>query len=94
MFKINFKKAFGAVAVASVLLLSAAPAPAKAETFPGLKWVMEKYSDAMRWELFTKNVGGKTEKWVYVYTKLSNGKVDVQEYKCEVIYQDRCYVID
>ncbi|ABV63149.1 hypothetical protein [Bacillus pumilus] len=39
-FKINFKKAIGAVALASVLILSAAPA--KAETFPGLKWVMEK----------------------------------------------------
>ncbi|MDQ0817919.1 hypothetical protein QF033_002497 [Bacillus pumilus] len=91
MFKINFKKAIGAVALASVLLLSAAPAPAKAETFPGLKWVMEKYSDAMRWELVTKSNG---EKWVNVYTKLSNGKVDVQEYKCEVMYQNRCYVID
>lgn len=91
MFKTNFNKAIGAVALTSVLLLSAVPAPAKAETFPGLKWVMEKYSDAMRWELVTKSNG---EKWVNVYTKLSNGKVDVQEYKCEVMYQNRCYVID
>lgn len=44
MFKINFKRAIGAAALASVLLLSATPA--KAETFPSLKWVMEKYSDA------------------------------------------------
>lgn len=90
MFKINFKKAIGAMALASVILLSAAPAPAKAETFPGLIWVMDKYQDASRWELVVKDNG---EKWVAVYTPV-NGKMDVQEYKCEVIYQNRCYVID
>ncbi|MGE6628988.1 hypothetical protein [Bacillus sp. NPDC077027] len=89
MFKINFKKAIGAMALASVILLSAAPAPAKAETFPGLIWVMDKYQDASRWELVVEN----GEKWVAVYTKV-NGKMDVQKYKCEVIYKDRCYVID
>lgn len=90
MFKINFKKAIGAVALASVILLSAAPAPAKAATFPGLIWVMDKYQDASRWELVVKDNG---EKWVAVYTPV-NGKMDVQEYKCEVIYQNRCYVIE
>ncbi|AYK76538.1 hypothetical protein P8807_05275 [Bacillus subtilis] len=87
MFKNKIKKVVGAVALVGALLV--AGSPAKAETLPGLIWVMDKYTDAFKFDLFTKN---GNEKWVYVYTRLSNGKVDVQEVKCETIYQSRCYV--
>ncbi|MCY9308897.1 hypothetical protein MOF23_07920 [Bacillus inaquosorum] len=87
MFISKMKKTASVVALAGALLV--AGSPAKAETLPGLIWVMDKYTEAFKFDMFIKN---GNEKWVYVYTRLSNGKVDVEEVKCETIYQNRCYV--
>lgn len=87
--KSKIKKIAGAAVIAGALLVSVSPA--KAETLPGLIWVMDKYTDAFKFDMFIKN---GNEKWVYVYTRLSNGKTDVDEVKCEAIIKDRCYVQD
>ncbi|MEC2020948.1 hypothetical protein [Bacillus velezensis] len=87
MLKSKIKKIAGAAVIAGALLVSVSPV--KAETLPGLIWVMDKYTDAFKFDMFIKN---GNEKWVYVYTRLSDGKVDVEEVKCETIYKDRCYV--
>lgn len=53
MLKSKIKKIAGAAVIAGALLVSVSPA--KAETLPGLIWVMDKYTDAFKFDMFIKN---------------------------------------
>ncbi|CUB33793.1 hypothetical protein [Bacillus amyloliquefaciens] len=88
MLKSKLKKIAGATALVGAILVSGSPA--MAETLPGLIWVRDKYPNAYDFDYFKRD----GENWVYVYTRLSNGKTDVDEVKCEAIIKDRCYVQD
>ncbi|MCY8467318.1 hypothetical protein [Bacillus atrophaeus] len=87
MFKSKIKKIVGAVAFTGILLVSGSPA-VNAETLPGLIWVRDKFPNAYDFGYYKKD----GQDYVDVYIRLWNGKTDVKTVKCEVMYQDRCFV--